>query len=281
VTPLRPYRGSGAGRPGGIPLPPGRMPPWHGGRMLKRWRYVGLYTPAVMLCAGDARVGPTRQVWWAVWDREAGRLHERTRALAGRGRVAIDPGRLRVQDDDVRIDLALEEQPGVEVVTPDGRTFIWTRKQGGVPAHGAVEAGGRRFEVDDRAFVDESAGYHRRVTSWLWSAGVGRTADGSEVAWNLVEGIHDSPKDSERTVWVQGRPHEVGPVRFASDLSAIDFAEGGSLTFASESVRRRDDNLLVFRSRYEQPFGSFGGVLPGAGALAEGYGVMERHDVRW
>jgi hypothetical protein len=257
------------------------MPLWHGGRMLKRWRYVGLYTPEVMLCAGDARIGPTRQVWWAVWDRERQELHERTRMLVGRGRVQLGRGRAEVGDDGVRIQLALEEDRAVEVVTPDGRAFVWTRKQGGIPAHGTVEAGGRRWTIEGPAFVDESAGYHPRVTRWTWSAGVGSDADGRAVAWNLVEGIHDSPRDSERTVWVDGRPHEVGPVRFARDLSAVDFAEGGTLSFSPESVRRRDDNLLLFRSRYEQPFGSFAGSLPGAGPLAEGFGVMERHDVRW
>jgi hypothetical protein len=35
------------------------------------------------------------------------------------------------------------------------------------------------------------------------------------------------------------------------------------------------------RSEYEQPFGTFAGELPGAGALREGWDVMERHDVRW
>ena len=46
-------------------------------------------------------------------------------------------------------------------------------------------------------------------------------------------------------------------------------------------MRERDDNLLVMRSRYVQPFGTFTGTLPGAGELREGYGVMEAHDVRW
>ena len=35
------------------------------------------------------------------------------------------------------------------------------------------------------------------------------------------------------------------------------------------------------RSRYRQPFGTFSGVLPNGVRLAEGYGVMEDHDVRW
>ena len=36
------------------------------GRPLKRWRYVGVYRPDVMLCIGDAHVAGIRQRWWAV-----------------------------------------------------------------------------------------------------------------------------------------------------------------------------------------------------------------------
>jgi hypothetical protein len=259
------YRGDGTERPAGVVVPPARMPLFRARRMLKRWRYVGLYGPEIMLCAGSARVGPTWQVWWAVWDRQARRLDERTRQVVGRRRVEAErAGRLHVDDGDVSIDLELDEGPGVETVTPAGRTYIWTRKQGGIPARGRVRVGAREWEVDGPAFVDESAGYHDRITSWRWSAGVGTAADGRSLAWNLAEGIHDSPRDSERTVWVDGHPSELGPVRFAA-----------------EATRRRDDNLLVVRSRYEQPFGTFSGVLPGGLELAEGYGVMERHEVRW
>jgi Domain of unknown function (DUF2804), C-terminal len=276
------YRGDGTERPAGILVPPARMPLFRAGRMLKRWRYVGLYGPEIMLCVGSARVGPTRQVWWAVWDRLARRLDERTRQIVGRGRVDAErAGRLRVDDGDVSIDLALEEGPGVETATPAGRTYIWTRKQGGIRARGHVRLGAREWEVDGPAFVDESAGYHDRITSWRWSAGVGTAVDGRSLAWNFAEGIHDSPRDSERTVWVDGEPSEPGPVRFALDLSSISLAEGGELRCSAEATRRRDDNLLVFRSRYEQPFGTFSGTLPGGLELAEGYGVMERHDVTW
>ncbi len=39
--------------------------------------------------------------------------------------------------------------------------------------------------------------------------------------------------------------------------------------------------MFLMRSDYRQPFGTFRGMLPGGVALAEGYGVMETHDVRW
>ena len=70
-------------------------------------------------------------------------------------------------------------------------------------------------------------------------------------------------------------------MRFAPDLSGVEFSDGGRLWFRSEAIRRRDDNLLLIRSRYEQPFGTFSGRLPGGLELAEGYGVMERHDAAW
>ena len=46
-------------------------------------------------------------------------------------------------------------------------------------------------------------------------------------------------------------------------------------------MRARRERLLVFASDYEQPFARFTGSLPQRGNLREGWGVMERHDVRW
>jgi hypothetical protein len=277
----RPDRGPGPGRPTGIPLPPEPMPRLRGGRMLKRWRYVGAYGPELMLCAGAVQIGVAHQAFWAVWEREPQRLHERTQFR--RGRVQLPFGRVQVDDGPVAIELELAEQEAqpVEVVTPDGRSYAWTQKRAPVRARGSVRVDGASHEVDLAALIDESAGYHARHTAWTWSAGVGAATDGRPLAWNLVAGIHDSPRDSERTVWVDGAPREVEPVDFADDLSEISFAEGGSLRFAGEAVRARRDNILLIRSLYEQPFGTFTGTLPGGVELAEGYGVMERHVAVW
>ncbi len=271
--PTVPWRGPALDRPS-LPLPPEAMPGWRGGRPLKRWTYVGAYGSDVMLCAARARVGPVPVAWWAVWDRAGGRLLART--ARGRGGVAVDARRLTVAGRRVRLDLALDDGEPIEVVSPHGDEYAWTRKRGGVRARGWLELDGVRRPLDLRAIVDESAGYHARHTAWRWSAGVGVAASGAAVAWNLVDGIHDAPEASERTVWVDGKPHEVGPVTFAHDLSSVD-----GLRFSAEAVRARRENLLVLRSDYEQPFGMFAGELPVAGPLREGWGVMERHDVHW
>lgn len=242
-----------------------------------------------MLCVGAVRVGPARQSFWAVWDRGADgrppRLRERT-TVGGRSgvRLGLDaPGRVHVEDAraGVRIDLALAEEDGVETVCADGRSYAWTRKQGGVRAHGVVVLDGRELALDTKAVVDDSAGYHARHTAWRWSAGVGRTEDGRAAAWNLVAGINDPPRDSERTVWLDGVTAEAAPATFAADLGAVATADGGALAFAAEAVRERRENLLLVRSAYRQPFGTFSGLLPGGVALAEGYGVMEQHTAAW
>src|SRR4051794_41978853 len=76
------------------------------GRPLKRWRYVGVYGAGVMLCAGVVRVAGLPQCFWAVWDRGAGVLRERTRMRPGT--VALALGAVRVRDGGGAIDVALE-----------------------------------------------------------------------------------------------------------------------------------------------------------------------------
>lgn len=243
---IQPWRGPAPGRPA-VPLPPDRMPLLRGGRPLKRWTYVGAYGPELMLCAASGRIGVVPFSWWAVWD--GARLHQ---------------GRRRP------LELELGDGAAVEVVSPHGRQYAWTRKRA-VRARGTFD--GRPFDL--AAIVDESAGYHARHTSWRWSAGVGTLTSGEPVAWNLVDGIHDAPEASERAVWVAGEPREVPPVRF-DGLSRV-----AGLRFTAVATRARRENLLLVRSDYEQPFGTFAGEVPDAGQLREGWGVMERHDVVW
>lgn len=273
-----PYRGDGAGRP----VDPARMALWSHGRARKRWRYVGVFGDRLMLCAGVVQVGPVGQVFWAVWDRDRRALRERTRTGPGGGRaVSVDAGRVRVRDGPVAVDLVVEPGVAVETASPAGPAWIWTRKQAGVRVHGTVTLDGEAVAVDARGCVDESAGHHDRDTAWCWSAGVGRTEDDRDVAWNLVSGIHDARVRSERTVWLDGVPVEVGPVAFAEDLSAVTGLGGERLAFTAEATRRRVDDLKVFRSDYVQPFGHFAGTLPGGVRVLDGRGVMERHVVRW
>jgi hypothetical protein len=250
------------------------MPSRHGLRPLKAWRYIGVYGPELMLCLAQVRIGPTRQGFWAVWDRAGRRLSERT--SLGRCAVRLGLGVAEVRDRQVQIELRFDEAGGVETVCPTGQAYAWTRKQGGVPVSGSVVIDGAARPFTARAVIDDTAAYYPRHTYWRWCAGVGEDPEGRGLAWNLVSGVNDPPEGSERTVWVDGEPREVPPCHFAADLSSVD-----DLQFTTEAVRERDENLLLVRSRYRQPFGTFSGQLPGRIEVAQGYGVMEEHDVWW
>lgn len=251
------------------------MPLVRGGRPLKRWRYIGVFGDTAMVCAGIARVAGVPQSFWAVWDRSARRLTQHTALLRAEGELSEErahvPGvmdlRLRVCGDPI------------EVVSPHGREYIWTRKRV-VHASGNVTVAGGTLAIDSSGLIDDSAGYHARRTDWEWSAGVGTAVDGRSVAWNLVAGVHDGQVSSERTVWVDGEAREVGPATFGAELERVA-CDGAALTFEQEAERRRVDRLVVIRSDYVQPFGVFSGTLPGGLQLARGFGVMERHRARW
>jgi len=273
-----PWRGPGPGRPE-LPVPPGPMPLRAHGQTRKRWRYVGVFGEELMLCAARAQVGPLGQSFWVLWDRRHRERLDHTSFRPGSGEVTMDGARLEIDARRLRASLRLGESTAIESICPSGAGWGWTRKRAGVPVSGTIEAGDRRWEVDALAVDDESAGYHRRHTSWRWSAGVGAAEDGRRVAWNLVEGINDPPEESERAIWVDGEPYEPEPVFFQGE-AGIEFAAGARLSFAEECERARNENLLLVSSRYRHRFCRFHGSLDGL-ELAEGLGVMEEHDARW
>ncbi|HWJ42838.1 MAG TPA: DUF2804 family protein [Solirubrobacterales bacterium] len=259
-------------------MDPASLPLFAHGQVRKRWRYVGVFAEEVMLCAARAEVGPVKHSFWIFWDREGRRHAARTIQLPGSDEVTLDGPRLEIDGPDLRASLRLGECAPVEATCPSGRAEAWTRKRVGMPVEGTVEVPGRRWQISGRGVDDESAGHHQRETSWCWSAGVGEAADGRPVAWNLVEGINDPPRGSERAIWIDGGPSEPPPVSFEGD--AIDLGGGERLTFAAESEHLHNDNYLLIRSDYRHRFGSFGGSLGGV-ELASGLGVMEEHDARW
>jgi len=269
---------------------------FRGGRPLKRWRYVGVFCEELMACAAIVQVGPARQTFWALYSTAEDHLRERTRLLLRRGAVELvpglprsfargrgsEPGRLRVRDAGVVLDLRLEEDDGISALCRHGRGEVWTRKQAGITARGTLALDGRPpREIEALAVIDDTAGYHARRTEWWWSAGVGESRDGVALAWNLVAGVNDPPSGSERAVWVAGEPHEAPSVSFTANLAQISCQDGSELGFHPEAERTRKENLLVLKSDYRAPFGTFSGTLPGGIHLAHGLGVVEHHRALW
>jgi hypothetical protein len=299
-----PWRGPGPERPD-LPLPPAKVPLRRRGRWRKRWRYLGVFSDELLLCAARVGVGPLGQTFWAVWDRDSARMVERTRMLGpiARGEVwtevasgedtgrldwvpGADPALVRIEaverggEEPVRAFLRVGAAEWVESVCPtgDGEGYVWTRKRV-APVECDVRLGERRIHLEARGIEDESCGFHPRHTVWDWSAGIGALTDGRAAAWNLVSGINDPPERSERAIWIDGAVSEPAPVRFEG-LDAIEL-DGGRLEFSARCERRKEERRAFIRYSYRQPFGSFAGTLPGGLELAEGFGVMEHHDARW
>jgi len=258
---------------------PASLPLFEQRQLRKRWRYVGLFAEELMLCAARAEVGPLTQSFWVLLDRQTGQQWNHTALLPGSREVTMDGPRLEIDGPGLRASLRLGEVQPIEVTCPSGRAAAWTRKRVGMAIEGTVEVPGRRWAVAGRGVDDESTGHHQRQTSWNWSAGVGTTADGRSVAWNLVSGINDPASGSERAIWIDGEPIEPPPVSF-DVADEIALAGNETLRFAAESEHTHDDNYLLIRSRYRHRFGSFSGALNGV-ELAEGLGVMEEHDALW
>jgi hypothetical protein len=176
----------------------------------------------------------------------------------------------------------LTRTEGWQATCPDGRGEVWTRKQAGVAARGTLRLdGGSPRPIEALAVIDDTAGYHARVTEWWWAAGVGTSPDGTPLAFNLVQGINDPVTGSERAVWIDGAPREAAPVRFAADLSSIAARDGSELRFTAAAERSHKQSLLIVSSDYRAPFGTFAGTLPGGVELAHGVGVVEHHRARW
>ena len=169
------------------------MPARLGTRPLKAWRYIGVFGPELMICVAAVRIGRARQSFWAVWDREGRRLHERTWLSAGG--VRLSPGQARRQR---RSRGALRSRsrrvPASRPSAADGAGYAWTRKQGGIARHRHGGAG-RRAPAAGRRRGDHRR--HGRLlprhTRWRWCAGVGAATDGRPLAWNLVDGVNDPP----------------------------------------------------------------------------------------
>ncbi len=291
-----------------LPLPPGKVPLRRNGSWRKRWRYLGVFSDELLLCAARVGVGPIGQTFWAVWDRESGEMHERTRtAGAGRPRRGLDRARRRRGHRDASTGRPTRAarwcgsrrraQEGEEQV----RAFLRVG-EGSLGRERLPDRRGRRLRLDAQAGrAGRLRRAHRRAADPLsrragsrtsraaitptTPSGTGRpasasTTDGREVGWNLVSGINDPPQRSERAIWVDGVASEPGPVelrgprrdrarrRPARVQRRVRAQQGGEA-----AVRRA--TATASRSAPSPA------RCPGGLELAEAFGVMEHHDAHW
>ena len=281
----------------------------------KRWQYVFVATPEMMLTLAVIDCGYLSSGICAVFDRGSRRLlldshpvlpplcaqigdepadgmSARLFGPAIRARLGRAKGLVTIQAKwaHAEVDLALDASrapPPVTAIAPAGAPgrFDFTQKMVLLPADGEVRAGNVRFPVRGQlAGLDYTHGLLARDTAWRWAFASGR-AGSHPLAFNFSEGFLGG--EGENVVWIDGEPQATGPVRFAFDRDApmgawtVRSADGSvDLSFQPEGFRTQDIDLKLIRSRYLQPFGTFTGRVRSVDV--EGLpGVAEDHEARW
>jgi hypothetical protein len=140
--------------------------------------------------------------------------------------------------------------------------------------------------------LDGTHGYLARHTAWRWAFACGRLPDGSPVGLNLVEGFNEARDDvNENAVWLGGALWPVGRARFRwnhddpLDRWHVTTTDGAvELTFRPIAVHREDRDLVLVRTRFHQPLGTWEGTLRLGGhthQLQGIPGVAEDQNATW
>ena len=95
------------------------------GQLRKRWRYVGVFADELMLCAARAEIGPFRQSFWVLWDRDRRRRYDGTSVRPRSREVRMDGERIEIEAGDLRASLVLGEAKAIEARCPSGRASAW------------------------------------------------------------------------------------------------------------------------------------------------------------
>jgi hypothetical protein len=287
---------------------------------LKRWHYVGVVHPNFILGAACVDLSYMGNVFVYLFDRRTRELYPfesllapskglqlaesaasgTTRARVSGLEVTFDqdrtPHTVRIRARDrllADVSLHCSRLSPLSCITRIGLGgFNYTHKLAGIPAEGEVEIDGRRFNAEGSwAVVDFTAGVPARETFWNWASGGGRSESGRIFGINLAAGINETGF-TENAFWLDGRMHKVDAAHFDYDRRdlmrrpwRITSSDGKiDLTFAPEGRRAAKVHALVVASAFQQPFGSFSGVLRAEQAeerIAEGYGFVEEHYARW
>jgi len=281
----------------------------------KRWQYVLVATPEMMLALAVIDLGYLSSGICAVFDRGSRRLlanenpvlppicarvgeapgdgmSARLMGPAIRARIQQTAGRISIQASWAHADVDLEldanrAPPPLTAIAPVGSPgrFDFTQKTVLLPAEGEVRAGNIRFPVQGQlAGLDYTHGFLARETAWRWAFGGGR-AGSRLVAFNFSDGFLEG--DGENAAWIDGEPVAVGPVQFSFKPEEprapwrVHSADGRvDLAFQPEGQRAQAVDLKLISSRYMQPFGTFSGTL--CGVPVEGLpGVAEDHTALW
>ncbi len=141
-----------------------------------------------------------------------------------------------------------------------------------LPLEGRLRVGKETFifsKEDSFALPDIHKGFYPYVMKWHWTTGGGYARDGRLIGFNFTNNqVKDQETYNENCLWINGRAHLLPPVRFSMNSNLLERpwhirdVEGRvDLQFHPEATRSINMNLLVLRSRYRGPYGTFTGRI--------------------
>lgn len=279
----------------------------------KRWVYAAIATDDVWIAVAVVRTGYAATAFAFAYDlvgkrmlldtsvlgpapvaRVSGDLHaqgELAGFALGKTRIAMTRGGsvlgLRVRMRDLEIDAAIDESAGPPAITAiadlGAGLRSGTEKRGLLAVRGRARCGPRELRLDGGAAgYDYTHGLLPRHTTWRWAFALGRSTAGERLGLNLVQGFVGG---AECAAFVGDRLVPLAEPRFAFDAAAplgpwrIRGPEV-DLTFTPGAAHADGTNLLLVKSRFIQPVGTFNGTI--AGSTVSGLpGVVEDQDVLW
>lgn len=237
-------------------------------------------------------LGPTMAARVADGPHENGALARfslgRSSIVLARGGSRID---VRARLGDLEVEAAVDESaapPSVSAIAPLGGGLVnATEKRALARVSGHARAAGRTFDLSRAtAGWDYTHGLLPRHTRWRWAFALGRTTDGAPIAFNVVEGFVG---EAECAAFFDGGVIPIAEPRFEMDVERPSLpwtlrGDGIDLSFSPGAVHAQHTKLVVIRSRFVQPVGTFSGALrvDGRDVRVEGLpGVVEDQDVLW
>ena len=283
----------------------------------KRWVYMALNTDALWTSFAIVRTGYAATAFAFVYDlAEKRMLVDRTvLGLAAGTRVADDPhapGELarfafgkteltftragpeleaRVRMGDLELEATLDESVGPRAITAVAELGpgLWnaTEKRALLATRGRGKIAGRELSFKGaRGGYDYTHGLLPRHTEWRWAFAQGKTKAGEPIGFNLVSGFVGS---AECAVFTNDEIAPLAEPMFAFDKDAPDKpwrlkSADLDLRFDVGAVHSQHTNLVLVKSHFIQPVGTFTGTvrIDGRTVEVEGLpGVVEDQDVLW
>ncbi|MFO0660149.1 MAG: DUF2804 domain-containing protein [Polyangiaceae bacterium] len=273
----------------------------------KRWVYVSIHTPELLLGIAVVRLGYVSKAFTFAYDAQRGKIDSAASVLGPTLACNVgDDGHhgmsavfslplpklhvsitkplgerdvlVSVESTDLTVKARLDASAArsISAIAPLGGPGLInaTEKRLLMPVVGEAISKGRKISLDGAlAGYDYTQGYMPRRTAWKWASVLGAATTGERVGVNLVEGFVG---EAECGVWVNDELHAVGEGRFEHDPQnplapwrVTTTCGAVDLRFTPGDAHREKTQLMVVASSFIQAAGRYSGTitLPGRPAL--------------